>query len=129
MNGPERGGGNLQLWYTKEGQSAIGTSSIYTVGKFDGLVLVVDTYGGKVGSARHFQGIGTNTCLGWQNPRVLERRIRRLSQPSCGRLSIVWSLRLFISEPGPPVSDTDQARSEHIRSESGWEAMSVQRQG
>lgn len=48
VNGPERGGGNLQLWYTKEGQSRIGTSSIYTVGKFDGLVLVVDMYGGKV---------------------------------------------------------------------------------
>lgn len=45
--GPERGGGNLQLWYTKE-QPNIATSSIYTVGRFDGLVLVVDTYGGKV---------------------------------------------------------------------------------
>ena len=43
--GPERGGGNLQLWYTKD---AHGTSSIYTVGKFDGLVLEVDAYGGKV---------------------------------------------------------------------------------
>lgn len=48
--GPERGGGNLQLWYAKEGQGKIGTSSIYTVGQFDGLVLVVDTYGGRVGS-------------------------------------------------------------------------------
>ncbi len=46
--GPERGGGNLQIWYTREGQAHVGTSSIYTVGKFDGLVLVVDTYGGRV---------------------------------------------------------------------------------
>lgn len=46
--GPERGGGNLHIWYTKDGQSDIGTSSIYTVGKFDGLVLVVDMYGGRV---------------------------------------------------------------------------------
>ena len=46
--GPERGGGNLQLWYTKEGQVDIGTSSLYTVGKFDGMVLVVDTFGGRV---------------------------------------------------------------------------------
>ena len=45
--GPERGGGNLQIWYTKEGQAHIGTSSIYTVGAFDGLALVVDLYGGK----------------------------------------------------------------------------------
>ena len=46
--GPERGGGNLQLWYGRGGQSQVGTSSIYTVGKFDGMVLVIDTYGGRV---------------------------------------------------------------------------------
>lgn len=46
--GPERGGGNLHVWYTKDGQSDIGTSSIYTVKKFDGLVLVIDMYGGRV---------------------------------------------------------------------------------
>lgn len=38
----------MQIWYTREGEAQIGTSSIYTVGKFDGLVLVVDMYGGKV---------------------------------------------------------------------------------
>ena len=46
--GPERGGGNLQLWYTKDGPSGHPTSSIYTVGHFDGVVLVIDSYGGKV---------------------------------------------------------------------------------
>lgn len=46
--GPERGSGNLQIWYAKEGQAYVGTSSIYTVGKFDGFVLVVDMYGGRV---------------------------------------------------------------------------------
>lgn len=38
----------MQIWYTREGEAHIGTASIYTVGKFDGLVLVVDMYGGKV---------------------------------------------------------------------------------
>ena len=47
--GPERGGGNLQLWYAKDGRMNIGTSSIYTVGNYDGMVLVIDSYGGKVG--------------------------------------------------------------------------------
>lgn len=47
-SGPERGGGNLQIWYTKDGRSNIDLASIYTVGKFDGLSLVVDTYGGRV---------------------------------------------------------------------------------
>lgn len=46
--GQERGGGNLQLWYTKDGQAKIGTSSIYTVGPFDGFALVIDTHGGRV---------------------------------------------------------------------------------
>ncbi len=46
--GPERGSGNLHLWYAKDGPSSLATSSIYTVGYFDGLVLVVDPYGGKV---------------------------------------------------------------------------------
>lgn len=47
-SGPERGSGNLQLWYVKDGQANIGASSIYTVGKFDGFALTVDTHGGRV---------------------------------------------------------------------------------
>lgn len=46
--GPERGGGNLQIWYVKDGETKVGTSSIYTVGKFDGLALSVDQYAGSV---------------------------------------------------------------------------------
>lgn len=45
--GSDRGGGALQLWYSNDGQNAIGTSSIYTVGRFDGLALVVDTHNGR----------------------------------------------------------------------------------
>lgn len=47
-SGPDRGSGNLQIWYTHNGRQDVGTSSLYTVGKFDGMVLVVDQYGGKV---------------------------------------------------------------------------------
>ncbi|MCJ1248023.1 hypothetical protein MMC30_005238 [Trapelia coarctata] len=57
--GPEHGGGNLQVWYTKEGRAEIGTSSIYTVNKFQGLVLVIDMYGGRGGSIRGFLNDGT----------------------------------------------------------------------
>ncbi|KAI9930453.1 hypothetical protein ASPWEDRAFT_39338 [Aspergillus wentii DTO 134E9] len=57
--GPERAGGNLQLWYTKEDHHKIGTSSIYTVGQFDGFALVVDTHGGRGGSVRGFLNDGT----------------------------------------------------------------------
>ena len=58
-SGPERGGGNLQIWYTRDGRSQIGTNSIYTVGRFDGLALVVDMYGGHGGSVRGFMNDGS----------------------------------------------------------------------
>ncbi|KAL2011306.1 hypothetical protein VTN00DRAFT_4024 [Thermoascus crustaceus] len=57
--GPERASGNLQLWYAKDGQTKIGSSSIYTVGQFDGFALVIDTHGGRGGSVRGFLNDGT----------------------------------------------------------------------
>lgn len=46
--GSERGGGNLQIWYVRNGEQDIGQSSIYTAGKFDGLGIVIDQYAGSV---------------------------------------------------------------------------------
>lgn len=57
-SGPDRGGGNLQIWYTKNGKESVGTSSLYTVGNFEGMVLVLDQYGGKGGSIRGFLNDG-----------------------------------------------------------------------
>lgn len=56
-SGQETGSGNLQLWYSKDGNS-IGTSSVYNSPKFDGLVLVVDQYGGSGGKVRGFLNDG-----------------------------------------------------------------------
>ncbi|EAW14532.1 putative lectin family integral membrane protein [Aspergillus clavatus NRRL 1] len=56
--GVERGGGNLQLWYVKDGRDRIGSSSIYTAGQFDGFALVIDTHGGRGGSIRGFLNDG-----------------------------------------------------------------------
>ncbi|KAI9737181.1 MAG: hypothetical protein M1834_000774 [Cirrosporium novae-zelandiae] len=56
--GPERGSGNLQIWYTSQGQAYIGSNSIYTIGKFDGLVLVIDQHGGRGGAIRGFLNDG-----------------------------------------------------------------------
>jgi hypothetical protein len=36
------------VYLAKNGQAEIGTASIYTVGRFDGLALVVDQYAGSV---------------------------------------------------------------------------------
>ena len=42
----DRGIGSLQLWYANEGSNTVSINNVYTVGKFDGLALVVDTLGG-----------------------------------------------------------------------------------
>ncbi|WYZ40659.1 hypothetical protein EsH8_IV_001000 [Colletotrichum jinshuiense] len=53
-NGPERAGGNLNIWLTNGGSADVGMSSAYTAGRFDGLVLVVDGHGGTGGMVRGF---------------------------------------------------------------------------
>jgi len=45
--GQDRGGGHLQFWYTNDGPRAVSVSSIYSVGRFDGLALVIDTHAGR----------------------------------------------------------------------------------
>jgi mannose-binding lectin 1 len=58
-SGPERGGGNLNIWLARDGADAIGTASIYTVAKFDGLALVINSQGGTPGMVRGFLNDGT----------------------------------------------------------------------
>ncbi|VUC20387.1 unnamed protein product [Clonostachys rosea] len=58
-NGPERGGGNLNIWLAKNGEAEIGSKSIYSVGKFEGLALVIDAHGGTGGMLRAFLSDGT----------------------------------------------------------------------
>ncbi|KAI9685011.1 MAG: hypothetical protein M1822_005403 [Bathelium mastoideum] len=57
-SGPERAGGNLQLWFANNGEQVVGKSSVYTTGPFDGLVLVFDQYGGRGGGLRGFLNDG-----------------------------------------------------------------------
>ncbi|KAF4975227.1 hypothetical protein FZEAL_7965 [Fusarium zealandicum] len=57
-NGPDRGRGNLNIWLVRNGPAAVGAGSIYTVGKFDGLALVVDSSGGSSGMIRGFLNDG-----------------------------------------------------------------------
>ncbi|UNI16313.1 hypothetical protein JDV02_002754 [Purpureocillium takamizusanense] len=58
-NGPERGNGNLNIWLARQGSRDIGSNSIYTVGKFEGLGLVIDTHGGATGMVRGFLNDGS----------------------------------------------------------------------
>lgn len=58
-NGPDRGGGNLNIWIAKDGPTTVGTSSVYTVGQFDGLALVINSQSGAGGMVRGFLNDGT----------------------------------------------------------------------
>ncbi|KAK8136631.1 lectin family integral membrane protein [Apiospora sp. TS-2023a] len=58
-NGPERGSGNFNIWLVRQGAQAVGSASIYTVNRFEGLALVVDRYGGGAGMIRGFLNDGT----------------------------------------------------------------------
>ncbi|KAI9678929.1 MAG: hypothetical protein M1829_001914 [Trizodia sp. TS-e1964] len=110
--GPERGGGNMQVWYTKEGKETIGTASIHTVKKFDGLALVVDTNGGRGGSVRGFLNDGTIDYANHHNIDALafahcDFPYRNLGRPLILRLKQARSI--FIVEiDNKPCFQTDK---------------------
>ena len=101
--GADRGGGNLQLWFVKDGQTTVGTTSIYTVGRFDGLALVVDTHNGKQ-SIRGFLNDGSTEYRSHANVDSLafghcDYVYRNLGRPSRLRLkSTSGGLEVTIDE-------------------------------
>ncbi len=64
--GQDRASGNLQLWYVANGEKAVSTSSIYTVGKWEGLAIVIDAVGG-VQKIRGFLNDGSVDYKSHQN--------------------------------------------------------------
>ncbi|KAK1750790.1 hypothetical protein QBC47DRAFT_331540 [Echria macrotheca] len=66
-NGPERGTGNMNIWLVKDGAHVVGPESLYTVGKFEGLVLTIDQHGGSGGMVRGFLNDGTTDFKSHQN--------------------------------------------------------------
>lgn len=58
-NGPERGSGNLNIWLVRDGAHVVGSDSVYTAGRFEGLALVLDQHSGTGGMLRGFLNDGT----------------------------------------------------------------------
>ena len=84
--GQDRGSGSLQLWYVANGEKAVGTSTIYTVGKWEGLAVVVDTVGG-VQKIRGFLNDGSLEYKSHQNVDSIafghcDYNYRNLGRPS-----------------------------------------------
>lgn len=66
-SGPERGGGNLQLWLLKNKTPETDLGSVYTVERFEGLGLILDQWGGQGGSVRGFLNDGYTNYRARQN--------------------------------------------------------------
>lgn len=88
-SGMERGGGNLQLWYTRDSQKNDVPASLYTAGKFDGLVLVVDQYEGRGGSIRGFLNDGLKDIKAHADPDTLAFGQCNYAYRNLGRLSTI----------------------------------------
>jgi lectin, mannose-binding 1 len=91
----DRGSGSLQLWYVKDGSTSVSTNSIYTVGKFDGLALMIDTIGG-IQKVRGFLNDGTTEYKSHSNVDSLafghcDYAYRNLGRPSRLRLKSTTS--------------------------------------
>ncbi|OAA69747.1 Legume-like lectin [Cordyceps fumosorosea ARSEF 2679] len=86
-NGPERASGNLNIWLAKDGRHVVQENSVYTVGRFEGLVLVLDQYGGSGGMLRGFLNDGTKDYAAQTNIDALafghcQVGYRNLGRPS-----------------------------------------------
>ncbi|KAK8206734.1 hypothetical protein M8818_004568 [Zalaria obscura] len=104
-SGQERGSGNLQVWFVRDGRAAIGQNSVYTVGSFDGLALVVDQYGGRGGGIRGFLNDGTTNFNTHHSVDSLAFGHCDYSYRNLGRTS---KLRITNSAQGFSVSIDDQ---------------------
>lgn len=88
-SGPERGSGNLQIWYAKDGRKEVGLSSLYTTGRFDGLVLVLDQYGGRGGTIRGFLNDGSASYMDHHNVDSLSFGQCNYPYRNLGRFSVL----------------------------------------
>ena len=91
-SGQERGSGNLQMWFAKDGRAAVGANSVYTVNRFEGLALVVDQHGGRGGMLRGFLNDGATSYKDHQNIDSLafghcDFAYRNLGRPSRVRIT------------------------------------------
>lgn len=101
-SGQDTGSGNLQFWFVKD-KAAVNVDSVYTVGNFDGLALVLDQYGGRGGSLRGFLNDGSQNFKGLHDLESLafghcDYSYRNLGRPSKLRVATENGLRVSIDD-------------------------------
>jgi lectin, mannose-binding 1 len=110
--GQDRASGNLQLWYAANGEKAVSTSSIFTVGKWEGLAIVIDTVGG-VQKIRGFLNDGSVEYKSHQNVDSIafghcDYVYRNLGRPSQLTIRHTRTGGLFVSIDGKTCFATEK---------------------
>jgi lectin, mannose-binding 1 len=106
----DQGSGSLQFWYAANGKDSVSTSSLYSVGRFDGLVVVVDTVGGK----QKIRGFLNDNSVEYRNHQNIESlafghcdyTYRNLGEPSHLRVQSTTS-GLDVTIDGRPCFNTE----------------------
>ncbi|EMC95865.1 hypothetical protein BAUCODRAFT_34632 [Baudoinia panamericana UAMH 10762] len=116
-SGQDQGTGNLNIWFTKE-KGEIGTNSVYTVEKYDGLALVIDQYGSTGGKVRGFLNDGSQNFKAHTSLESLafghcDYAYRNLGRPS--KISISNHNGLTVS-----VDDRECFRTDHVSLPAGY---------
>ena len=113
-NGQERGGGNLNIWLVRDGSHIIGSNSIYTAGKFEGLALVVDQHSGSGGMLRGFLNDGTKDYLSQHNVDSLSFGHCSFSYRNLGRPTQIklrqTETKFSVEVAGRPCFESDKIR-------------------
>lgn len=109
----DSGSGSLQFWYAASGKDSVSTNSIYSVGRFDGLAVVIDTVGGK----QKIRGFLNDNSVEYKNHQNIESlafghcdyTYRNLGTPSHLRVKSTSS-GLEITIDDKPCFSTDSVR-------------------
>lgn len=101
-SGGDHAEGSIALWYVQN-KEAVEQHSIYSVGKFDGLALVVDQYGGRGGSVRGFLNDGSQSFNTLTNLDSLafghcDYKFYNLGRPSKLRVSNHNGLSVYVDD-------------------------------
>ena len=130
-NGMERGQGNLQLWYTKDSQKVQTPNSLYTISKFDGLVLVIDQYEGRGGTIRGFLNDGNIDFKGHHSVDTLSFGQCNYAYRNSGEFSVLELKQangeLAVTVDGQPCFSTNKVRSKLLSIEAVQMLTDMQR--
>lgn len=118
-SGPERGGGNFNIWLVRDGPASVGSDSVYSAGRFEGLGLVVDQHSGSGGMLRGFLNDGTTDFRNHHNVDSLAFGQCSFTYRNLGRPTQI-KLRHTETEFSVEVAGRSCFKTDQVRLPSGY---------